>query len=532
MLVATLLRDDLSDILHSYLSDLWSDTEFPFSEVNTTGVNLRGCLEQLYLLKTQNRYLKVLLSIGGLTYTENFALPANTTSGRSKFAASAIALVQNLGLDGLDLNWEAPADDIEAVNYVLLLQEVRRALDAYGNSLCPPYNFTLSVTSPAGPSSYQLLHLHEMDPDVDFWNLMAYDYAGAWSTDASHQANLFFAESKSTPFDTQSAISYYISQGIVASKIILGMPVYGRSFENTQGLGFPFSGVGNGTWEVGVYDFKTLPLPGTSEVFDDNSGASYTYNAAKGEFISYDNVAAARKKAAWIQKEGLGGGMWWESSADKSGNDSLIYNVVSILGTGTGPGLERSLNLLLYPDSTYDNIRAEVPGCRPSTTSATTPVTSNAVVISPSHISSSTLTGESSGPALITAQSSTIDTTTSLAEFTSISTTTLTPLQSAGFSCQNPSDCPYENRKCPNGDCACGVNVNGEAVCILDGFCCNTICSATLPCNGVNETCFVGSCCNDGGKAHCAQLTMGCDNSPAARAIAIPFLPPPVCRIY
>jgi chitinase len=497
-------------MLRRYLSDPWSDTEFPFSDVNTTGVNLRGCLEQLYLLKTQNKYLKVLLSIGGPAYAKNFAQPVTTAPCRSKFAASAISLVQNLGLDGLDINWEGPANDTEAEDYSLLLQEVRRALDVYGSSLCPPYNFTLSVACPAGPSNYRLLHLRGMDPHVDFWNLMAYDYTGAWSTEASHQANLFHIDAKSTSFDTQSAVSYYILQGIKASKIVLGMPVYGRSFENTQGLGFPFSDVGNGTWEAGVYDFKALPLPGTSEVFDDNAGASYTYNATKEEFISYDNVAAARKKAAWIQEEGLGGGMWWEASADKSGNESLIYNVVSIFDAATGPGLEKSLNLLLYPNSTYDNIRA---GYSLNMTPTVAPVTI-------SSVPSSTL-ASSSG--LSDAQSPSIG----------ASTAVLHPLQSTSFSCKTPSDCPYAIRLCPDGNCACGVNLNDEAVCFRDGHCVNTICSTTLPCNGVNESCVVGSCCNDSGDGHCAELTTGCDSSPAASLpITVPYVPRPACRRY
>jgi chitinase len=187
-----------------------------------------------------------LLSIGGWSYSSNFATPASTALGRSAFALSAVSLVKSLGLDGIDIDWEYPGDDIEATNIVELLQTVRACLDAYGQALNPPYHFTLTVACPAGPSNYQKLHVADMDQYLDFWNFMAYDYAGNWSTVTGNQTNLFSSvnNSASTPFDIQTEIDYYISKGIPANKIVLGMPIYGRSFNATSRLGMPFIEVG------------------------------------------------------------------------------------------------------------------------------------------------------------------------------------------------------------------------------------------------------------------------------------------------
>jgi chitinase len=346
----------------SFLTDTWSDTDIHWEgdSWNDSGNNMYGCLKQLNLLKKRNRNLKVLLSIGGWTYSSNFKGPASTPQGRETFARTSIDLLKNLGLDGIDIDWEYPQDSIEAANLVELLRTLRQALDGYASTVGNPH-FELTVACPAAASNYNKMNIAGMDQYLDFWNLMAYDYAGSWDATAGHQANLFRkgSDPSGTPFNTAQAIEDYIAHGVAADKMVVGMPLYGRAFENTDGPGKPYNGVGQGNWEPGIYDFKNLPPAGAAEIEDAEAGASYSYDSGRRVFVSYDTVAMARRKAQWIKDRGLGGGMWWESSGDKQGGDSLITNVVDVFG-GVG-ALKKQDNCISYPQSKYDNLRAGFP---------------------------------------------------------------------------------------------------------------------------------------------------------------------------
>ncbi|POS82723.1 glycoside hydrolase family 18 protein, partial [Erysiphe pulchra] len=110
------------------------------------------------------------------------------------------------------------------------------------------------------------------------------------------------------------------------------MPLYGRAFENTDGLGQSYSGVGDGSWEPGIFDYKVLPQAGSKDEYDPVAHASYSYDPKKKKLVSYDNVTIAKEKAGWIKSQKLGGAMWWESSGDRTDQGSLIQAVTQELG--------------------------------------------------------------------------------------------------------------------------------------------------------------------------------------------------------
>jgi chitinase len=352
-----------------YLTDPWSDTDkhYPSDSWNDVGTNVYGCVKQLFLLKKRKRSLKVLLSIGGWTYSSNFAGPAATEGGRREFASSAVSLVEDLGFDGLDVDWEYPQNSTEAENYVLLLEETRRALDSAAAKRGSGCRFQLSTACPAGAQHFQKLKVRDMDRYLDFWNLMGYDYAGGWDSKAGHQSNLFpsLKHPETTPFSTEAAVDFYTKGGGVhPSKIVLGMPLYGRAFIDTDGPGHGFAGVGEGSWENGIWDYKALPKEGAVDHHDcagqGACGASWNYCPQTRTMVTYDTPRMVEQKAGYVRGKGLGGGMWWESSGDKEGKESLVETFVDAVGGSEV--LEEERNCLDYPESKYENLRKGFPG--------------------------------------------------------------------------------------------------------------------------------------------------------------------------
>ena len=136
---------------------------------------------------------------------------------------------------------------------------------------------------------------------------------------------------------------------------------------NTEGPGTPFSGIGGGSWEQGVYDYRALPLPGSHSMFDKNAIASWAYHYQTKEMVSYDSEEVAHWKGQWIKKEGFAGSMFWELSGDKGSEREGMEkgpgkepqpgrSLLTVVKESMG-GLKKGENWLRYEKSQYDNMK-------------------------------------------------------------------------------------------------------------------------------------------------------------------------------
>lgn len=300
---------------------------------------LRGSFNQLRKLKAKYPGLKVMISLGGWSWSAGFsdaALPAN----RASFVSSCVNLFikdsrwANL-FDGIDIDWEYPGACGNTCNYrpedtqnfTALLAEFRSQLNAVRPGLA------LSIAAPAGPALIDKIQVGSIHQYLDFINVMTYDMHGGWESTTNFHSPLFNAPSnpaKSLRFSSDEAIGKWLAGGTPAQKLVLGVPFYGRGWTGVgganQGLYQPASGAAPAMYEAGIEDYKVLKAKGHPGFYHPDTKSFWTFNGT--EFWSYDTPQSLATKMAYVKSKGLGGAMFWELSGDTANGE--LVNAVSL----------------------------------------------------------------------------------------------------------------------------------------------------------------------------------------------------------
>jgi chitinase len=211
----------------------------------------------------------------------------------------------------------------------------------------------ISIATAGGADKLANLNLKGIDPFVDFYNVMTYDFHGGWESKTGHQAAM---TGDPGGYDVVTAIDQFRDAGIALDKVVLGAPAYTRAWGGvTAGSSVGYQQAGNaslapGSFEKGNYNQKDM-ITGIlndsfSLVWDDTSKAAFAYNPTTQIWSSIETTATIAGKAAYVETAGLGGMMFWALSNDSSGQQSLIA----------------AAHDLLSGAATYDQVAARAPG--------------------------------------------------------------------------------------------------------------------------------------------------------------------------
>lgn len=307
------------------VGDSWADVEKTFPG-DTADQPYKGNFYQLTKLKQQYPHLKTLISVGGWTWSERFSDVALTEQSRTIFAESCLQFILKYGFDGIDLDWEYPvaggeADNInrpeDKQNFTLLLKKIRETLDA--QSAKDGKTYLLTIAAGASSSYAANTQLNLIQQYVDYIQLMTYDIHGSWDIMTGMNAPLYRDPETgfSWEWSVQDTIRLYLNQGVPANKLIMGVPFYGRAYNqvtnSNNGLYQSFMGSGSAIG-YGVLEANYVNKNGFTRYWEPDSKVPWLFNGS--QFISYDDAESIGYKTSFIKGNNLGGAMMWELSQD------------------------------------------------------------------------------------------------------------------------------------------------------------------------------------------------------------------------
>ncbi|WP_281232745.1 T9SS-translocated chitinase ChiA [Flavobacterium gelatinilyticum] len=375
---------------------------------------VKGNFYDLMKLKEKYPHLKILISVGGWTKGQDLSPIAASPVARAALAADMVNFITTYPfIDGFDIDWEYPlsggTDGTEIVNgmpvppqkyspddnknLVLLLKAMRQAMPnklvtiAAGNNV---RNVSKQYLGPNNRAQYGMTE--DISTYCDYITYFGYDFGGNWYDKTCYNAPLYASGNTNDPLygaaqseSLDELTNQYLNViGFPANKLIMGLPFYGKKFDNvaansTNGLfvsapRYIVPGCTNpqnptGTWDgsgaceksgsIEICDLVGNPVtnshayldPNTMMVtpsaasagwvryFDNTTKVPYLYNSTLKQFISYEDKQSMDLKVQYIKSRNLAGGMIWELSQDTRGSipNSLLNQVDTSFG-GVVPG--------------------------------------------------------------------------------------------------------------------------------------------------------------------------------------------------
>jgi chitinase len=286
---------------------------------------------------------KILISLGGWGQSDGFAPMAADTAKRKIFVQNLLSFCQTRGYDGADFDWEFPASTADRATLTALVKETREAFNLANPSLL------VTMVAVAGDWNGKWHDYPKLAEYVDWFNLMAYDFHGTWTTHAGHNAPLY---APATDFDgsAHQGVQYlYGTRGIQKTKLNLGVPFYGKEFNATR-----LYGPSTGGTELEYNLIAPRMSAGWTRYWDNVSKVPYLMNPTNNKFVTFDDSLSLSTKVGYVKQNGLGGMMIWALGQDVLNNAQPLLEALG-LAMATSTAIEENQSPLARNFELFNN---------------------------------------------------------------------------------------------------------------------------------------------------------------------------------
>ncbi len=249
----------LTDAIYFSISPTWN------GELDLDKLDKKALKD--FVKQARKEDVQTFICVGGWQRSGGFRETSRNSVARERFAHELAEFCKKYKLAGADLDWEHPTSTEETKNYNLLIAEVAKKFREKKLSVTVSVHARGRMLRPA------------TFPLVDRIHVMSYDHRGPHSTSDAAGGDM----------------RHWREQGAPRSKLILGIPFYGR----------------NAAGEAAAY--RDLIRRENVSPDKDTIGGHY-----------FNNLATVRLKTKLTLEHGYGGVMVWELSQDAAGRQSLL----------------------------------------------------------------------------------------------------------------------------------------------------------------------------------------------------------------
>ncbi|ULT91656.1 hypothetical protein L3Y34_009352 [Caenorhabditis briggsae] len=275
--------------------------------------------------RSANSGVQILFAVGGWDNSQYFPSTAADSGKRAHFINSVANFIESYGIDGVDLDWEYPAEKgADKNNHVTLIRELRQRLDQLAASKNRRSKYLITLAMAAGEWNLREGYdLNGIPQYADFLNVMTYEYYGAWASKwgayTGPPSPLYFGSLKgfSGKLNADFTMKFYSCED--------GM------WRTAQEVNRKFEG--------GYVGWRNLEKQGWNKgaaTWHDKTKTPYIFNSGARKFLGFENERSLREKMNYATGKNIGGIMIWALDLDDDA-DTLL-NLVSSTNLCAGSG--------------------------------------------------------------------------------------------------------------------------------------------------------------------------------------------------